>query len=51
MFRDNIFDSNTAWEIGGAIFLDFSQAQKELVGIFDIGESNITDPENIITYK
>jgi hypothetical protein len=41
LVKNNIFDSNTALEIGGAIFLDSSQAQKELVGIFDIVESNI----------
>jgi hypothetical protein len=50
LLRGNIFDSNTALEMGGAIFLDSSQAQKELVGIFYIGEINITDSENIINY-
>ncbi len=33
--------------MGGAISIDFTKAQKELVGNFERSETNITDAKNI----
>ncbi len=42
-FLDNLFDSNVAVETAGAIFMDYTYAQTQVVGNLSRSETNITD--------
>ncbi len=50
MFVNNTFNSNTVNEVGGALYLDYGQAQQELIGNLSRSETNVTDSDNITSY-
>ncbi len=49
-FSNNKFVQNNADQMGGAIYLDYSHALKQLIGNLSSSETNITDPENPRVY-
>jgi predicted outer membrane repeat protein len=47
LFKNNTFDGNRAEEIGGALYLDYTYSEKNIIGNLSSTILNITNIRNI----